>query len=54
MIHGMLAAGVPGHRIILVQPPQQIPSCFNNADIEEAVEIALKEAGWWLFDRQYL
>ena len=45
MVQGMLAAGVPGNRIHMVQPPPPIPSSFNNADVEEAVEAALKEAG---------
>ena len=48
MVQGMLAAGVPGRRIHLVLPPQSIPSCFNNADIEEAVANALQNAGQYI------
>ena len=45
MVQTLLAVGVPGSRVVLVQPPVSIPTCFNNPFIEDAVLAALKECG---------
>lgn len=45
MVQTLLAVGVPGSRVVLVQPPVSIPTCFNNPFIEDAVTAALKECG---------
>ena len=45
MVQTLLAVGVPGSRVVLVQPPVSIPTCFNNPFIEDAVAAALKECG---------
>ena len=45
MVQTLLALGVPGSRVVLVQPPVPVPSCFNNPFIEDAVAAALKESG---------
>ncbi|XP_031562151.1 cilia- and flagella-associated protein 61-like [Actinia tenebrosa] len=44
-IQGLLSLGVPASRIVMVQPPPPIPSCFNNLDIDEAIENSLKTLG---------
>lgn len=45
MVQTLLTAGVPGSRVVLVQPPLQVPTCFNNPFVEDAVTAALKESG---------
>ena len=45
IVQTLLALGVPGSRVVLVQPPVPVPSCFNNPFIEDAVAAALKESG---------
>lgn len=45
LVQTLLALGVPGSRVVLVQPPVPVPSCFNNPFIEDAVAAALKESG---------
>lgn len=45
MVQGLLGVGVPSSRIVMVHPPPPIPSCFNNLDIDEAVEQSLRELG---------
>ena len=45
MVQTLLSLGVPGSRVILVQPPLSVPTCFNNPFIEDAVTAALKECG---------
>ena len=45
MVQTLLAVGLPGSHIVLVQPPLQVPTCFNNPFIEDAVNAALKECG---------
>ncbi|KAL9958773.1 hypothetical protein ACROYT_G035833 [Oculina patagonica] len=45
MVQTLLAVGVPGSRVVLVQPPLSVPTCFNNPFIEDAVTAALKECG---------
>ncbi|XP_064621787.1 cilia- and flagella-associated protein 61-like isoform X2 [Lineus longissimus] len=44
-IQALISMGVSGNRIIMVQPPLQQQTCFNNPDVETAVTDALKEAG---------
>ena len=51
MIQTLLAVGVPGSRVVLVQPPVSLPTCFNNPFIEDAVTAALKECGKCLLSR---
>lgn len=45
MVQTLLAAGLPGSRVVLVQPPVSLPTCFNNPFIEDAVTAALQECG---------
>ena len=45
MVQTLLAVGLPGSLVVLVQPPLQVPTCFNNPFIEDAVNAALKECG---------
>jgi len=45
MVQTLLAVGVPGSRVFLVQPPLEVPTCFNNPSVEDAVSAALKECG---------
>ena len=45
MVQTLLAVGLPGSRVVLVQPPVLLPTCFNNPFIEDAVTAALKECG---------
>ncbi|KAK3713004.1 hypothetical protein QZH41_014115 [Actinostola sp. cb2023] len=45
MVHGMLAVGIPSSRIVMVHPPPPIPSCFNNLEIDEAIEQSLQILG---------
>ena len=45
MVQTLLAAGLPGSRVVLVQPPVSLPTCFNNPFIEDAVSAALNECG---------
>lgn len=45
LVQTLLALRVPGSRVVLVQPPVPVPSCFNNPFIEDAVAAALKESG---------
>lgn len=45
MVQGLLAVGVPSDRIVMVHPPPPIPSCFNNLEIDEAIEQALSDLG---------
>ena len=45
MVQTLLASGLPGSRVLLVQPPVPVPSCFNNPFIEDAVAASLKELG---------
>lgn len=45
MVQTLLAAGLPGSRVVLVQPPVSLPTCFNNPFIEDAVSAALHECG---------
>ena len=45
MVQMLLAAGVQGCRIVLVQPPVTAPTCFNNPDIDDAVRGALAKLG---------
>lgn len=45
MVQTLLAVGVPGPRVVLVQPPVLVPTCFNNPFVEDAVTAALKECG---------
>ena len=49
MVQTLLAVGLPGSRVVLVQPPLQVPTCFNNPFIEDAVNAALKECGKCVF-----
>lgn len=45
MVQTLLAAGLPGSRVVLVQPPVSLPTCFNNPFIEDTVSAALHECG---------
>ncbi|CAH3017155.1 unnamed protein product [Porites evermanni] len=45
MVQTLLALGLPGSRVVLVQPPLPVPTCFNNPFIEDAVAASLKECG---------
>ena len=49
MVQTLLAAGLPGSRVVLVQPPVSLPTCFNNPFIEDAVTAALQECGKSLY-----
>jgi hypothetical protein len=44
-IQGLLASGVPGSRLVMIQPPTNLPSSFNNPELDEVVEISLQNAG---------
>ncbi|EDO37268.1 predicted protein [Nematostella vectensis] len=44
-VQGLLSAGIPADRLVMVQPPPPVPSCFNNIDIEEATDQALQASG---------
>ena len=48
MVQTLLALGLPGSRVVLVQPPLPVPTCFNNPFIEDAVAAALKECGRYI------
>lgn len=50
MVQTLLALGLPGSRVVLVQPPLPVPTCFNNPFIEDAVVAALKECGRYILD----
>ncbi|XP_028417535.1 cilia- and flagella-associated protein 61-like [Dendronephthya gigantea] len=44
-----LTCGIPGTRLVMVQPPSSLPSSFNNPDIERVVETSLQDAGVVLY-----
>jgi hypothetical protein len=44
-IQGLLTSGVPGSRLVMIQPPTNLPSSFNNPELDEVVEISLQNAG---------
>ena len=44
-IQGILASGIPGSRLVMIHPPSNLPSCFNNPDVDELVEQSLENAG---------
>lgn len=44
-IQGILASGIPGSRLVMIQPPSNLPSCFNNPEVDELVEQSLENAG---------
>ena len=44
-IQGMLACGVPGSRLVMVQPPTNLPSSFNNPEVDDLVEKSLENSG---------
>ncbi len=44
-IQGVLASGVPGSRLVMVQPPTNLPSPFNNPEVDVVVEKSLQDAG---------
>ena len=44
-IQGLLASGVPGSRLVMIQPPTNLPSSFNNPELDEVVEKSLQNAG---------
>ena len=40
-----LTCGLPGSRLVMVQPPSNLPSSFNNPDLERVAEKSLIDAG---------
>ena len=53
-VQGVLALGIPGSRLVMIQPPTNLPSCFNNPEVDELVEQSLEIAGtkflWFWLD----
>ncbi|CAB3977510.1 Cilia- and flagella-associated 61, partial [Paramuricea clavata] len=48
-IQGMVACGVPGSRLVMVQPPTNLPSSFNNPEVDDLVENSLENADVTLY-----
>lgn len=44
-IQAMLAIGIEGRSIFFVNPPTEEPTCFNNPEVDDCVDEALRQAG---------